>query len=132
MEGRETPFGARDEREWREFIDAVTGMGYRLLITEFDVDDRALAPDISTRDRKVADYARIYLDLMLSYPQLNSIVAWGIVDKYSWLQGFRPRTDGVAKRPNPWDASYQPKRLRDAIAEAITRAPPRAALGAAA
>jgi endo-1,4-beta-xylanase len=42
------------EREWRQFIDAVTGMGYGLLITEFDVRDPGLPKDISKRDAGVA------------------------------------------------------------------------------
>jgi len=124
-EGPAKPFGARQEKAWRAFLDAVTGMGYRLLITEFDVDDRSLPPDIPARDRAVADYARRYLDLMLSYPRLDTIVAWGLVDRYSWLQGFRPRADGAAKRPNPWDADFHAKPLRDAIARAMAAAPAR-------
>jgi endo-1,4-beta-xylanase len=123
MEGRATPFGAREDRDWRDFLDAVTAMGYRLLITEFDVDDRALPAGIALRDKAVADYARAYLDLMLSYPQLHTLVAWGIVDRYSWLQNFRPRTDGIAKRPNPWDDDFRPTPLRDAIAAALAAAP---------
>ena len=35
------------------------------------------------RDRMVADYGRAYLDLMLSYPQLGDILAWGMTDRYS-------------------------------------------------
>ena len=45
-------------------------MGYKLLITEFDVNDHAAPTDVAVRDRMVADYAKAYLDLMLSYPQL--------------------------------------------------------------
>ena len=51
-------FGPHDERAWRRFLDEVVGMGYKLLITEFDVNDRGLPADIAVRDRAVADYAR--------------------------------------------------------------------------
>ena len=34
--------GPQEERAWRHFLDEVTGMGYKLLITEFDVNDRAI------------------------------------------------------------------------------------------
>ena len=37
-------------------------MGYKLLITEFDVNDHTAPGDIGVRDRMVADYARAYLD----------------------------------------------------------------------
>ena len=80
---------------WRRFLDEVVGDGLRLLITEFDVNDKGLPADIAVRDRIVADYARAYLDLMLSYPQLGDILAWGMVDRYSWLQGRSPRADAL-------------------------------------
>jgi endo-1,4-beta-xylanase len=118
-------FGPHDEAAWRRFLDEVTGMGYRLLITEFDVHDRGLPADIATRDRAVADYAKAYLDLMLSYPQLGDMLAWGMSDRYSWLQGRTPRTDGLPKRPCPYDAEYRAKPLREAIAASLAAAPPR-------
>jgi endo-1,4-beta-xylanase len=117
-------FGPHDETAWRRFLDEVTGMGYGLLITEFDVHDRGLPGDIATRDRAVADYAGGYLELMLSYPQLGDVLAWGMTDRYSWLQGRTPRADGLAKRPCPYDSDFRPKPLRDAIASALSGATP--------
>ena len=41
--------GREDMLEWRRFLDEATAMGYDLLITEFDVNDRALpAPPASS------------------------------------------------------------------------------------
>ena len=114
------------EGPWRRFLDEVVGMGYKLVITEFDVNDRMAPADIVTRDRMVADYARAYLDLMLSYPQLRDILAWGMVDRYSWLNGFDPRADKQRKRGTPYDANFQPKPLRDAVASAFVSATVRA------
>ena len=91
-------------------------MGYDLLITEFDVNDRGIQGDIGQRDREVAAYARAYLDLMLSYRQLGDVLAWGITDNHSWLQDRPPRKDGLPKRPTPYDAQYRPKPLRAAMA----------------
>jgi endo-1,4-beta-xylanase len=115
-------FGPHDARAWRRFLDEVTGMGYALLITEFDVNDRGILGDVATRDRAVADYARAYLDLMLSYEQLGDILAWGMVDKYSWLQQRPPRADGLPKRPTPYDSNDRPKPLRAAMAASFHRA----------
>ena len=109
----------REEAAWRQFLDQVVAMGYSLIITELDVDDGGLPADIPTRDAGVAAYARAYLDLMFSYPQLRDVLAWGMVDPYSWLQSFSPRADGAAKRPDPYDAAYQPKSLYQAIADAF-------------
>jgi endo-1,4-beta-xylanase len=113
------------EGPWRRFIDEVVGMGYKLLITEFDVNDRMAPTAIAPRDRMVADYAKAYLDLMLSYRQLGDILCWGMVDRYSWLDGFDPRADKTRKRGTPYDANFRPKPLRQAIASAFASAPSR-------
>jgi endo-1,4-beta-xylanase len=116
--------GKHDEKAWRTFLDEVTAMGYGLVITEFDVKDHALPADLAKRDRGVADYARAYLDLMLSYPQLKDVLCWGLNDRYSWLQGFSPRDDKALLRCCPYDADSRPKALHEAIAAAFAaRAP---------
>jgi endo-1,4-beta-xylanase len=112
----------RSEGPWRRFLDEVVAMGYRLEITEFDVNDRKAPRDIALRDRMVADYARAYLDVMLGYPQLRDIVCWGMCDRYSWLEGFDPRTDKAPKRGTPYDAHFRAKPLREAIATALSHA----------
>ena len=118
-------FDTAREANWRRFMDEVTGMGLDIVISEFDVHDKNLPADIPSRDQAVAELARRYLDLMFSYPQTKDVLAWGMVDSYSWLQGNWPRADGIAKRPTPYDADYQPKPLRQAIADAFIAAPAR-------
>ena len=118
-------FGPHDAKAWRDFLDRVTAMGFKLLITEFDVNDGALAGDIPTRDREIAAYARDYLDLTLSYPQLDTMMVWGLCDRYSWLQHRGGGGEARAERPCPYDADYRPKPLRDAIAASLAAAPTR-------
>src|SRR5690348_7242589 len=107
------------ETPWRRFLDEVVAMGYQLVITEFDVNDRMAPADIVTRDRMVADYAKAYLDVMLSYPQLRDLLCWGMCDRYSWLEGFDPRSDKKLKRGTPYDRNFRPKPLRQAIASSF-------------
>jgi endo-1,4-beta-xylanase len=114
-----TGMGRRDEAGWRAFLDQVTAMGYDLIITEFDVNDAALPTNATQRDQGVASYARAYFDLMFSYPRLRDVLAWGMVDSFSWLQSFAPRADGQPLRPNPYDASFQRKLLHQSIADAF-------------
>ena len=118
-------FDARDERAWRKFLEEVTGMGYGLLITEFDVHDTTLPADFPPRDRAVAALGRAYLDVTLSFTQVSTVVCWGLMDTHTWLQGRTPRADGLPKRPTPYDNHYQPKPLRESIAAAFRTAPPR-------
>jgi endo-1,4-beta-xylanase len=117
-----TGVGPYDEREWRRFLDEVVGLGYKLLITEFDVKDKALPSDIALRDERVADYSRRYFDLMLEYEVLGDVLAWGMVDGFNWLQGFAPRDDGLEVRGCPYSSDYRPKPLRTALAETFAAA----------
>ena len=117
-----TGVGPYAEREWRRFLDEVIGMGYRLLITEFDVKDTALPADFAVRDTKVADFARRYLDLMMEYDEhLDDVLAWGMADKYNWLQYFEPakRADGLEVRGTPYTSDLEPKPLRNAMAASL-------------
>jgi endo-1,4-beta-xylanase len=115
-----------DERTWRGFLDAATAMGLDIAVTEFDVGDQTMPADIAARDKQVADLARAYLDVMASYRQLQYVMAWGLVDRYSWLRARWPRSDGLPKRPSPYDDSYQAKPLRAALADTFRAAPARA------
>jgi endo-1,4-beta-xylanase len=117
----------QDLLEWRRFLDEVTGMGYRLLITELDVGDRKLAADVARRDAAVAAITRDYLDVTLSYPGLRDILVWGMSDNISWLQGWKDakRLDGLPGRPCPYDAQLRAKPMRQAIAAAMAAAPAR-------
>ena len=121
--------GKADLLEWRRFLDEVTGMGYDLLITEFDVNDRRLPADIAKRDAGVAAAARDYLDLTLSYPGLRDFLLWGMADHINWLQTWdeAPRTDKLAMRPCPYDAQLRAKPLRQAMADAMRAMPARRA-----
>jgi endo-1,4-beta-xylanase len=118
-----TGVGPYAEREWRRFLDEVTGMGLRLLITEFDVKDRALPSNIPERDQKVAEYTRRYFDVMMEYDaHLDDVLAWGMIDRFNWLQYFDPakRPDGFEVRGTPYTSNYEPKPLRTALAEGLS------------
>jgi endo-1,4-beta-xylanase len=113
-------FGASQEKSWRGFLDAVTGMGYKLQITELDVNDTAIPGDADTRDSAVADLTRAYLDCTLSYPQVSVVMVWGMSDRYSWLQRNKTkREDGLPLRCCPYDADFKPHPMREAIAASL-------------
>ena len=124
-----SPSGGAEQLEWRKFLDEVSAMELQLLITEFDVNDRALASDIAARDAGVAAAARDYLDVTFSYPNLGDFLFWGLVDADSWLQKWPgiARHDGSEMRPAPYDDRYRPQALREAVAEALRAMPPRTA-----
>ena len=126
-EGTPVQLATRQEKPWREFLDAVVAMGYKLVVTEMDVSDKGLPTDFAQRDAMVADYGSAYLEIMLSYPQLHDVLFWGMCDKYSWLNHFKPRADGTVKRGTPYDATYKPKPLYTAVGKRLSDAPARSA-----
>jgi endo-1,4-beta-xylanase len=121
--------GREDMLQWRRFLDEATGMGFDLLITEFDVNDRRLPADIAARDAGVAAAARDFLDVTLSYPRLTDFLLWGMADHINWLQTWdeAPRLDKLPMRPTPYDAQLRAKPLRQAIADAMQAMPARRA-----
>ncbi|MBO9713433.1 endo-1,4-beta-xylanase [Sphingomonas sp.] len=122
--GRADIMVSNQEGAWRKFLEAVTAMGYKLVITEMDVNDGPLPTDHAVRDQAVADYAKGYLDVTLSFPQVTDVLVWGMCDKYSWLQGFnKPRGDGELRRCSPYDAAFKAKPMVDAIGRALAAAP---------
>jgi endo-1,4-beta-xylanase len=123
--GNKGDIHADQRTQWRAFVDEAVSMGYRLLITELDINDKDLPAEIVARDAQVAAIARDYLDLMLSYRGLDQVLCWGLVDKYSWLQNYSPRADRNPQRPNPYDEAFRRKPLWQAIATALTAAPAR-------
>ena len=107
----------------RDWLDEVVALGFKLKITEMDINDRNRAGTIEQRDADCAILARGWLDLLLSYPELNEVLVWGMCDKYSWLQNFgSPRADGTPLRPCPYDSAFQPKLLRQAYMDAFDAA----------
>jgi endo-1,4-beta-xylanase len=110
------------EGPWRRFLNEVVGMGYRLVITEFDVNDRMAPAAVCPPHPNHPHNPRAYLDVMLDYPQLRDILCWGMCDRYSWLEGFDPRADKLPKRGTPYDRQFRPKLLRKAIAAALAQA----------
>lgn len=115
------------EGKWQRFCDDLTGMGLKLMITELDVDDAGTIGDVQHRDAQSSALAGALLDVMLSNPECQGMVTWGLTDKYSWLRKVpeRQRSDGQPQRPTLYDDKYQKKLLWQTMAQAIDKAEPR-------
>jgi endo-1,4-beta-xylanase len=124
-----SPAGKQAERDWRKFLDEVTGMGYDLLVSEFDVSDKGMPADFATRDAATAALARDYLELTLSYPGCRDFLLWGLSDNVSWLQEWSDakRKDGLPQRSTPYDSRLRPKPMRETIAQVMRTMPMRRA-----
>lgn len=108
-----------------QFMRDVQGMGLKILLTEMDVNDRALPGDIPTRDKAVGQVYANYLKLTLGNPDTIALLTWGITDKYTWLNGEDSRPDKLPERALPFDADLRPTPAYVAEVEAVRGAPAR-------
>jgi endo-1,4-beta-xylanase len=118
-----------DQGQLRRFLREIGQMGLGIAVTELDIDDRAFPSDVATRDRRVADLARRYLDVVLDEAALLDVVTWDIYDPDTWLNDhpYRKRPDGLPQRALPLDAQFRRKPLWHAIKAAFQGAPDHAA-----
>jgi endo-1,4-beta-xylanase len=110
-----------DERTFARFLDEVRGMGLRIAITELDIADRGGSADVAQRDAQVAAVGRAFLDVALASPAMDSVLSWGLSDRYSWLSTYPEYRwpDGQLSRGLPLDGELRRKRLWAAMAAAF-------------
>lgn len=112
---------------WRAFLRELAALGLELHVTELDVVDRHLPADPALRDRLAAELVRQFLDVTLDEKAVSMVMCWGLSDRFSWHDedpDFR-RADGRPARPLPYDASFHPKPMYQAVAAALAAAPVR-------
>lgn len=90
------------------FLAELQSMGLRILLTEMDVNDRALPSDDRTRDEAVAALYGSYLQTALANTAVQAVLTWGLTDKYTWLNGEGSRVDHLPERCLPFDENLQP------------------------
>lgn len=108
-----------DHRGLTEFIRSVVKLGYRLMITELDVNDWKILGNVEERDVAVAHHAAEYLDIVFSVARPISIATWGLSDRYTWMRQYYKRADGLPLRPLPLDVNYRRKRMWSTLAAAM-------------
>ena len=108
------------EAVFGQFLREVEGLGLRVMITELDVDDRALPTDPPKRDRKIADIYDRFLSITLGAVRPEAVITWGLLDRDSWYQHIRPRNDGTPQRSLPFDDDGRPKAAWSVIARRLS------------
>lgn len=66
-----------DRQALTQFLRKVVDLGYRLMITELDVDDGEIPGSEVERDAAVARHVDEYLDIVFSVARPLSLAAWG-------------------------------------------------------
>ncbi|MEO1005088.1 MAG: endo-1,4-beta-xylanase [Cyanobacteria bacterium J06638_38] len=116
-----------NQNKYRQFLSDVASLGLKIQITELDVADKWLPNnmELATRDLLVAEAYYDFLEVALDEPAVDTVVTWGLSDRYTWLSWFAPREDDVTVRPLPLDEQLNRKLAWNAIAEALENAPKR-------
>jgi endo-1,4-beta-xylanase len=115
-----------DADAYSQFLADLASRGVKIIISELDVLDDDLPPDIAERDQAIAGATRLYLETALQEPAVASVITFGLSDRYTWLQEDYPREDGESRRPLPFDdENLAPKPMYDALYRALEAAPRR-------
>ena len=117
-----------DFPKFAAFVQSLADLGYRILLTELDVNDRALPADPAKRDEAVAKIYRGFLAEVLQVKAVSTLTLWQMADHTSWLYyDAAQKTPRAIRRPRPliYDIGFRRKRAWDAVAEAISAMPPR-------
>jgi endo-1,4-beta-xylanase len=101
----------------REFARDMKALGLKISVTELDVIDNLLPADIRQRDGLASKCAQTFLSSLSEADRLDSVLTWGITDKYTWVPIYYKRSDGSKNRPLPLTEQYAPKPLLATIAE---------------
>jgi endo-1,4-beta-xylanase len=111
-------------KRFSNFLKEVASLDLKIFITEMDVLEKNLL-ELENRDAIIAGVYQDYLSLVLEEPAVDTVITWGLSDRYTWAANFAPRQDGAPVRPLPLDAQFERKLAWNAIALAFDQAPPR-------
>lgn len=119
--GKGAPHGAAINA----FFSVIADMGLKIAITELDVKEVSASGAVSTRDQRVADHVRAYLDIVNAHPAVMGVTTWGLSDRHSWLQNQPVSPTVNAARLNrglPYDANLRAKPMHSTLHQAMTDA----------
>lgn len=94
---------------FRQFLNEVAALGLKIIITEFDCDDRSLPSNTQQRDDGVAKMYGDYCSVVMNNPNVIGFITWGLSDKYTELNTSSARGDRQTQRPLPLDSAMQRK-----------------------
>jgi endo-1,4-beta-xylanase len=103
------------------FVTALKAMDVAVLVTELDVIDWRLPAAPAARDQLAARHVETFLNAINTAAPLQTVVTWGITDRYSWIPEHFKRQDNLPNRPLPLDSDYKPKPMMDVIASFRTK-----------
>jgi endo-1,4-beta-xylanase len=123
LQGHLDPSVSYDDAGFADFLHQLEERGLSIYITELDINDAPYDGSFAERDRKCAERVTSFLKHALSVKAVSMVMCWGLSDRYSWyrepsvLERYKATR---LPRPTPYDDEFQPKPMRDAMAQAFT------------
>lgn len=116
-----------DFQRFADWVEGLAALGFPILITELDVNDRALPGEIAERDAAVARIYADFLEPVLRIKAVTTLTLWQMADHTSWLYYDALDTAAALRRPRPlvYDEAFRPKPAWDAVAAALDAMPAR-------
>ncbi|RIY00048.1 1,4-beta-xylanase [Aureimonas flava] len=84
-------------------------VGVALLATELDVIDFQVPGGPEEIDAAAGKVVGDFLDGLLGGQRPQTVITWGLTDRYNWVEDVMPRGDGQPCRPLPFDRELRPK-----------------------
>ncbi len=99
--------------EFTDFLKGIRGMGLKIVITELDLNATRLSGRADDRLKIAQNYVRTYLDLVQKDEPVETLLTWGLTDRYTWLSKRNPEISGVL----PLDGDYNRGPLWETLKE---------------
>jgi len=81
--------------EFTGFLEQVRGMGYAVLVTELDLNLARLPGPMAGNITPAQHYVRVYLDMLQKTGAIDTLLTWGLSDRYTWLREYWPHIEGA-------------------------------------
>lgn len=98
-----------DREALARFGRDLRALGVGMVVSELDVIDVAVEGDTDAMDEAARVVVADFLDGLFAGQRPESVVTWGLTDRYSWINGTYERPDGRPARPLPFDRDLRPK-----------------------
>lgn len=91
------------------FKEELGRLGVDVIVTELDVIQYGIDGGPEEQDEAAGRVVSDLMDAVLPGPPPRAVVAWGLTDRYTWVDDVMPREDGTPSRPHPLDAQMREK-----------------------
>lgn len=122
LQGHILPYAGYTSAGVQEVVGHIAERGLSVVISEFDVDDRTFADDFATRDAKVAQAGKQFLDDVFAVKKPEVLISFGLSDRFSWLRfddKMKTEHPNRTPRPLPFDDALKAKPLFAAIGASL-------------